>query len=139
LRQDLAAVRGGAATRAPTRPGRSTSTSSSRATPARPGRTRSSPGSGDVRITWVETSAGGNVDAWNAWSRSSTNGGASWTAAVRISDATSGAPYKTAAGYAEVNGDYGEIVIISAGKTIATWGEGASYTGPGGVWVNRSP
>jgi hypothetical protein len=56
---------------------------------------------------------------------------------VRISDATSGAPYKTTAGFAEIYGDYGEIAITSAGKIIATWGEGASHTGPGGVWVNR--
>lgn len=96
-------------------------------------------GSGDVRIAWLETSGGGNVDAWNAWSRSSTDGGATWSAAVRISDSASGAPYKTAAGFAEIYGDYGEIAITSTGKTIATWGEGASYVGPGGVWVNRQP
>ena len=96
-------------------------------------------GSGDVRMAWMETSGGGNVDAWNAWYRSSTNGGATWSVPVRISDATSGAAYKTAAGFAEVYGDYGEIAITSAGKTIATWGEGTSYDGPGGVWVNRQP
>jgi hypothetical protein len=96
-----------------------------------------SQGSGDVRIGWAQTSGGGNVDAWNTWYRRSTDGGVTWSAPVRISDATSGAPYKTAAGYAEVYGDYGEMAITSAGKTIATWGEGISYTGPGGVWVNR--
>ena len=94
-------------------------------------------GSGDVRMAWTQTSGGGNVDAWNQWFRKSTDGGATWSTAVRISDATSGAPYKSAAGYAEVYGDYGEIAITNAGKTIATWGEGISYTGPGGVWVNR--
>jgi len=92
---------------------------------------------GDVRIAWAETSGRGNVDAWNIWYRRSTNGGSTWSSPIRISDATSGAPYKTAAGYAEVYGDYGEMGITSAGKTIATWGEGISYTGPGGVWVNR--
>ena len=92
---------------------------------------------GDVRIAWAETSGGGNVDAWNTWYRRSTDGGVSWSAPVRISDATSGAVYKTAAGYAEVYGDYGEIAITSAGKSIVTWGEGITYTGPGGVWVNR--
>ena len=25
------------------------------------------------------------------------------------------------------------------GKAVAVWGEGASYTGPGGVWLNREP
>ena len=92
---------------------------------------------GDVRIAYAQTSGGGNVDAWNIWYRRSTNGGSSWSAPVRISDGTSGAPYKTAAGYAEVYGDYGEMSITNQGKTIATWGEGISYTGPGGVWVNR--
>jgi hypothetical protein len=94
-------------------------------------------GNGDVRIAWAETSGGGNVDAWNQWYRKSTDGGGTWSTAVRISDATSGAPYKTAAGYAEVYGDYGEMAITNRGQTIATWGEGISYTGPGGVWVNR--
>lgn len=95
-------------------------------------------GRGDVRIGWMETSGGGNVDAWNTWFRRSTDGGATWSSpSVRISDATSGAPYKTTAGYAEIYGDYGEMGITSAGKTIATWGEGINYTGPGGVWVNR--
>jgi hypothetical protein len=94
-------------------------------------------GAGDVRIAWAETSGGGNVDAWNTWYRRSTDGGATWTPAVRISDAISGAAYKSAAGYAEVYGDYGELAITNAGKTIAVWGEGASYAGPGGVWINR--
>ena len=39
-------------------------------------------------------------------------------------------------GFAEIYGDYGEIDVTSAGKTIATWGEGFSYTGPGGTWFN---
>jgi len=96
-----------------------------------------STGTGDVRAWYYQTSGGGNVDAWNVWYRRSTDGGTSWSAPLRISDATSGAPYVTAAGFAEVYGDYGEIAITSAGKTIATWGEGISYTGPGGVWINR--
>ena len=67
----------------------------------------------------------------------STDGGVTWTAPVKISDVTSGASYKTANGFLEPYGDYGETAITSAGKTIATWGEGNSYTGPGGVWFNR--
>jgi hypothetical protein len=27
--------------------------------------------------------------------------------------------------------------IMSNGQTLAAWGEGTSYLGPGGVWVNR--
>ena len=94
-------------------------------------------GSGDVRAWYYQTSGGGNADAWNVWYRTSTNGGATWTAPVKISDAGGGAAYKTAAGFAEVYGDYGEIAITNSGKTIAIWGEGLSYTGPGGVWLNR--
>jgi hypothetical protein len=58
---------------------------------------------------------------------------------VKLSDATSGAAYKTAAGFLEVYGDYGELAITNTGKSIAIWGEGISYTGPGGVWFNREP
>jgi hypothetical protein len=42
----------------------------------------------------------------------------------------------TAAGFGEIYGDYGEMAVTSAGKTIAAWGEGYSYTGPGGTWFN---
>jgi BNR repeat protein len=93
-------------------------------------------GSGDVRVWYAQTN-GGSHDAWNIWYRSSTDGGASWSAPVKISDATSGADYKTQKGFLEFYGDYGEIAITSAGKTIGTWGEGFSWTGPGGTWFNR--
>lgn len=93
-------------------------------------------GSGDVRAWYYETSGGGNDDAWNVWYRRSTDGGATWTAPVKLSDAPGGAGYKTSAGFLEVYGDYGEIAITNTGKTIAIWGEGFSWTGPGGSWFN---
>ena len=93
-------------------------------------------GAGDVRAWYAQTN-GGSHDAWNVWYRSSTDGGATWAAPVKLSDASTGAGYKTAAGFQEIYGDYGEAAITSAGKTIAVWGEGFSYTGPGGVWFNR--
>jgi hypothetical protein len=96
-------------------------------------------GSGDVRAWYMQTSGGGNDDAWNVWYRRSSDGGATWAAAVKISDATGGAAYKTPAGFLEVYGDYGELAITNTGKSIAIWGEGLSYTGPGGVWFNREP
>jgi hypothetical protein len=96
-------------------------------------------GNGDVRAFYYQTSGGGNDDAWNVWYRTSTDGGAGWAAAVNISDLGSGAAYKTPNGFQEVYGDYGEIAITNAGKTIAAWGEGASYDGPGAVWINRQP
>jgi len=96
-----------------------------------------SSGGGDVRIWYMQTAGGDNPDAWNVWYRSSANGGASWSAPVRISDAPAGAAgYVTAAGFGEIYGDYGEMAVTSAGKTIAAWGEGYSYTGPGGTWFN---
>lgn len=91
---------------------------------------------GDVRAWYAQTN-GGSHDAWNIWYRSSSDGGATWSAPVKISDATSGAAYKTADGFLEFYGDYGEIAITSTGETIAAWGEGFSWTGPGGVWFNR--
>lgn len=93
-------------------------------------------GNGDVRMFYMQTSRGDNPDAWNTWYRSSSDGGTTWTSPVKISDASSGAGYKTAAGFLEPYGDYGEIDITSNGKTIAAWGEGFSWTGPGGTWFN---
>jgi hypothetical protein len=94
-------------------------------------------GHGDVRLWYMQTAKGDDPDAWNVWYRSSTNGGTSWTAPVNISDATGGSGYKTPDGFAEVYGDYGELCITDTGAAIAAWGEGSSWTGPGGVWVNR--
>lgn len=93
-------------------------------------------GAGDVRAFYYETFSG-NDDRWNIWYRRSKDGGATWSEPVKLSDAPSGAAYKRPAGFLEVYGDYGEIAITNTGKTIATWGEGLSYTGPGGVWINR--
>jgi hypothetical protein len=93
-------------------------------------------GHGIVKAWWMQTN-GGSDDAWNVWYRSSTDGGATWTAAVKLSDLGSGAAYKTPNGFLEVYGDYGEIDINSAGKAIAIWGEGHSWTGPGGSWFAK--
>ena len=96
-------------------------------------------GAGDVRAWYMLTSGGGNDDAWNVWYRRSADGGATWAAPVKLSDATSGAAYKTAAGFLEIYGDYGEMAITNTGKSIAIWAEGSSYDGPGGAWFNREP
>jgi hypothetical protein len=92
---------------------------------------------GTVRLWFMQTAGGDNANAWNVWYRSSSDGGRSWSAPVKISDAPAGAAgYVGPSGFAEVYGDYGEIGVTSAGKTFATWGEGFSYTGPGGTWFN---
>ena len=53
-------------------------------------------GNGDVRAWYMQTN--GDADAWNVWYRTSGDGGLTWSAPVKISDATSGAAYKNAAG-----------------------------------------
>jgi hypothetical protein len=88
---------------------------------------------GEVRVYFADQRTG----AWNVRYRTSTDLGVTWTQAVRISDAISGTAYKDHRGFLEFYGDYGEIAITSSGKTIAVWGEGPSYYGPGGVWFNR--
>jgi hypothetical protein len=37
-------------------------------------------------------------------------------------------------GFAEIYGEYGEVAITSSGKTVAVWGEGFSWIGPGNTW-----
>jgi hypothetical protein len=93
-------------------------------------------GRGDFRL-WYMDDANGPA-GWNTWFRRSRDGGRTWSPAVRISDAVAGAPYVSAAGFAQPYGDYGEIAVLEGGATFAAWGEGPSYYGPGGVWYNRT-
>jgi hypothetical protein len=90
-------------------------------------------GDGGAKIYFADQRTG----RWNVWYRTSGDLGATWSEAIRISDATSGARYKNAKGFLEFYGDYGEIAITQGGDAIAAWGEGESYLGPGGVWFNR--
>ena len=90
-------------------------------------------GPGDFRVWWMDTRSG----RWNVWYTRTIDGGATWSHPVRLSNAVSGAPYKNRRGFAEAYGDYGEIDVTNTGATIAIWGEGASYTGPGNVWFTR--
>ena len=93
-----------------------------------------SSGAGDARIWYMQTANGDDQDAWNVWYRSSGDGGQSWSSPIRLSNATTGPAYKSADGFAEIYGDYGEIAVTSAGNTVAAWGEGSDYVGPGGTW-----
>jgi Neuraminidase (sialidase) len=89
---------------------------------------------GDFRLTWMDARGG----AWNVYYRSSTDGGQTWGAEAKISDATSGASYKSAAGFSSAYGDYDGIAIPNLGKSISVAGEGVSFsTGPGAIWLNR--
>ena len=104
-------------------------------------------GNGDVRIAWQDDRNGfdtGNDDPnarWNTYYRSSADGGATWSAEAQLSqfDARYGYKSATPSGYAEPYGDYFELDINAAGKTVAIWGEGNSYAGPGNVWYATEP
>ena len=88
-------------------------------------------GSGDVRV-WFMQMRDGDHNAWNVWYRRSADAGATWSPRARLSDVTSGFAYVTRRGFREPYGDYGEIAITSTGTTIAVWGQGMRYNGPGG-------
>jgi hypothetical protein len=86
-----------------------------------------------IAITWMDNRGGG----WNVWERQSTNGGSTWTADSKASDATAGASYKTTAGFGFPYGDYDMVAINSAGKAVAIMGEGDSAQLHGDIWVNK--
>ncbi len=88
--------------------------------------------SGSFHAIYVDNRTG----AWNTWYRSSTDGGLTWTADMRISEATAGAPYKSEAGYANPYGDYMGVDVTGQGEAVAAWGEAPSWSGPGDIWVN---
>jgi hypothetical protein len=94
------------------------------------------PVAGDFRVLWQDDSLG-SQSSWNAWYRTTANGGATWSPSRRLSDLGSGAPYKSSSGHRFPYGDYLELTVDSAGVTQAIWGEGASFTGPGGTWYTR--
>ncbi len=96
----------------------------------------SAPGAGDFRLAYQDD-RNGPTTAFNTWYRRTTTGGGSWTPDVRLSNLGSGAPYKTSAGYAFPYGDYLEIAVDPFGTSHVAWGEGTSYTGPGGTWYTK--
>ena len=87
---------------------------------------------GQFRVWFMDRRTG----RWNTLYRTSSDG-LHWSPAVRLSNATGGTSYISAAGFLEVYGDYGEIDVTNTGKTVAIWGEGPSYAGPGGCWFTR--
>jgi hypothetical protein len=101
---------------------------------------------GDIRIAWMDDrngfDAGGNDPnaRWNTYDRRSTNGGATWSTEAKLSAFVAGFTYKLATprdGFLQPYGDYFEIDIDNLGRTVALWGEGNSYAGPGNVWFTR--
>ena len=87
----------------------------------------------EIAITWMDARTG----AFNVWERQSTDGGQTWTADAKVSDATSGASYKTANGFGLPYGDYDTVAINNSGKVVAVMGEGDSSQIHGDIWENR--
>ena len=89
---------------------------------------------GDVRISWMDTRAGA---LWNTYYRSSSDGGATWSAEVDLSSHVPGFDYIQPAGFSFPFGDYYEMDIDDRGTTHAVWGEGLNYDTPGSIWYTR--
>ncbi len=86
---------------------------------------------GDVRVAWMDSR---NTPLWNTYYRSSTNGGATWSAEAQLSSYVPGYSYIQPKGFAFPFGDYFELAIDSRGQTLAVWGEGLNYQTPGSIW-----
>jgi len=95
--------------------------------------------SGDVRIAWMDTRAmdSHNHPLWNTYYRSSTNGGATWSAETKLSGPARFYDYVLPAGFRFPFGDYFSIAIDSDGATHAVWGEGRNYKSPGSIWYTH--
>jgi hypothetical protein len=89
---------------------------------------------GDVRIAWMDTR---NHLLWNTYYRSSTNGGATWSAESRISSYVPGYRYVRFNGFSFPFGDYFGIGIDNQGRTQAVWGEGLNFRSPGSIWYSN--
>jgi len=93
---------------------------------------------GDVRIAWMDArTPNTNGPLWNTYYRSSTNGGATWSAESDISTYVAGFDYIQPGGFNFPFGDYFEIDIDDRGTTHAIWGEGRNYDTPGSIWYAR--
>ena len=89
---------------------------------------------GDFRLTWMDARGG----AWNVYYRASTDGGQTWGAETDVSDAATGATYKSAAGFTSGYGDYDGIAITNTGKAVTVASKALNFgSGPGAIWMNR--
>lgn len=88
---------------------------------------------GDVRIAWMDMR---RAPLWNTFYRSSTNGGATWSAESRLSNYVVGYRYIRTKGYSFPFGDYFEMDIDNQGRTQAVWGEGLNFRSPGSIWYS---
>jgi hypothetical protein len=89
---------------------------------------------GDIRIAWMDAR---NPPFWNTYSRSSTNGGATWSTEARLSSYVHGYSYVEREGFRFPFGDYFGLAVDNLGETHAVWGEGRNYESPGSIWYSH--
>ena len=89
---------------------------------------------GDVRIAWMDMR---QAPLWNVFSRSSSNGGATWSGETQLSGPARGYDYVLPNGFKFPFGDYFSIAIDNLGNTHAVWGEGSNFKSPGSIWYAR--
>ena len=87
--------------------------------------------SGDVRIAWTDMRTG----AWNLFSRTSSDGGSTWSGETQVSGFVPGYSYITPGGFGLPYGDYFSMSVDDQGSTQIAWGEAGSYAGPGNIWT----
>lgn len=94
---------------------------------------------GDVRIAWMDTRRRflPNQTLWNVFQRSSSNGGATWSAENQLSGPARGYDYVLPDGFKFPFGDYFSIAIDNLENTHVVWGEGRNYKSPGSIWYVR--
>lgn len=92
------------------------------------------PTPGDFRVTWQDDRDGG---LWNTWFKRTLDGGATWSADVRLSNMASSGAYKQVGSYGFVFGDYNGMAVDQWGTNHVIWGEGYNYNGPGNTWYTK--
>lgn len=94
---------------------------------------------GDVRIAWMDARATDPAGhrLWNTFYRTSTNGGATWSAENQLSSPAHGYDYILQNGFRFPFGDYFGLAIDALGTTHAVWGEGRNFKSPGSIWYVR--
>ncbi|HVN69554.1 MAG TPA: sialidase family protein [Candidatus Binatia bacterium] len=95
------------------------------------------PSAGDFRLVWQDDRNGPKT--WNTWYARSTDGGTTWSGAIRLSNREDGAPYKHHGGYEFPFGDYLGLSVDGNGVNHVIWGEGSAVYVPGGTWWTRGP
>ena len=86
---------------------------------------------GDVRVAWMDSR---NAPYWNTYYRSSSNGGATWSDEIRVSQYVPGFRYISREGFRFPFGDYFGMAIDNHSDTHIVWGEGLNYQSPGSIW-----